>query len=575
MIVKDLNSIKNLIRTDLTFNSELKVFVNEKEQVDYTNGPIEEKIYNILKENNDNSIFSESLHNQISNWATEYHFSSYRQNILRPINIKKEWNILEIGAGCGAISRYLGETGANIVCVEGSLNRAKSIRQRCKDLNNVNVVCSNIDKIDFNVKFDMITLIGVFEYTGKYSSKDNPFESALSYYRSLLKEGGVLAIAIENKLGLKYFSGYLEDHFKKYYYGIEDKYPENNVKTFGKIELEKMLKTTGFTTSEFLYPFPDYKLPRFVVTEKGITNKDFNVEDIIFSTVNRHYTNAPKANNIDEKLVWKSLRENNVLNDFSNSFLVLAYNNKRQPSFSIDLLAEYYTTNRKAFPTVTKFNEKIGTIQCHKEYLLKQDTTLNSNNIISHNLDAGKYVKGRNFDAYLYELLEKGNYSQYKLYLNKWIQYLILESCIKENKEVNTKTIISGIFYDCVPSNMILDDNDDLKLIDKEWEVKEGIILGVPILRYMKKLKRKKYHVKQLGGFNTYFEELMKENNLTIPDKTAQRNAIELYNNIIKVVNLKSSHQPKDVLWKTIAKTIIIKINDIKDVLFYKNPIKY
>ena len=42
-------------------------------------------------------------------------------------------------------------------------------------LENVKVICSNIEAIKFENKFDVVTLIGVFEYTPKYSDRINPF----------------------------------------------------------------------------------------------------------------------------------------------------------------------------------------------------------------------------------------------------------------------------------------------------------------------------------------------------------------------------------------------------------------
>ena len=56
------------------------------------------------------------------------------------------------------------------------------------------------------------------------------FDSALTEYKHLLKPGGALIIAIENKMGLKYFAGYNEDHYLDPYVGIEDRYVEKKCK---------------------------------------------------------------------------------------------------------------------------------------------------------------------------------------------------------------------------------------------------------------------------------------------------------------------------------------------------------
>ena len=52
----------------------------------------------------------------------------------------------------------------------------------------------------------------MLEYAQNYISADNPYEAFLEKVASCLKSGGKLYIAIENKLGMKYFAGCSEDH---------------------------------------------------------------------------------------------------------------------------------------------------------------------------------------------------------------------------------------------------------------------------------------------------------------------------------------------------------------------------
>ena len=66
-----------------------------------------------------------------------------RHNLLRHLNFKKGASLLELGAGCGAITRQLGELGLDVTAVEGSPLRAKINRVRCSDLENVRVYAAN------------------------------------------------------------------------------------------------------------------------------------------------------------------------------------------------------------------------------------------------------------------------------------------------------------------------------------------------------------------------------------------------------------------------------------------------
>ena len=70
-------------------------------------------------------------------------------------------------------------------------------------------------------------------------------ESGLEYLEKinrLLKPGGKILIAIENRLGLKYFAGRREDHVGREFVGIEGYPGIDFVETFSKLELEQMLQ---------------------------------------------------------------------------------------------------------------------------------------------------------------------------------------------------------------------------------------------------------------------------------------------------------------------------------------------
>ncbi|WP_122560309.1 class I SAM-dependent methyltransferase, partial [Pseudomonas viridiflava] len=89
-----------------------------------------------------------------------YHLTSSRGNIFRPFeHLLKGKSVLEIGAGCGAISRYLGEAGAEVLALEGSPRRAAIAASRTRDLDNVTVLSERFDDFKVDQQFDVITLI--------------------------------------------------------------------------------------------------------------------------------------------------------------------------------------------------------------------------------------------------------------------------------------------------------------------------------------------------------------------------------------------------------------------------------
>ena len=137
----------------------------DKPNFNYNDGvAVENRIYNILKCSQDLSIASDELSSQISDWPTEYHFSALRLNFLKSFKFNFNCRVLEIGSGCGAITRQLAENNLNIDALEGSYRRALITKERCRELDNVQVINDNFFNYKTNLNYDLITQIGVLEY---------------------------------------------------------------------------------------------------------------------------------------------------------------------------------------------------------------------------------------------------------------------------------------------------------------------------------------------------------------------------------------------------------------------------
>ena len=119
------------------------IWVGEGEvsNFEYSDGDeAENRLESVLNTVSDCTNLSIELEHKITDWPSEYHFSPTRGNLLRYLNLDNKSSILELGCGCGALTRYLGDLGLDIDAVEGSSKRARLARLRCKDLNNVTIV---------------------------------------------------------------------------------------------------------------------------------------------------------------------------------------------------------------------------------------------------------------------------------------------------------------------------------------------------------------------------------------------------------------------------------------------------
>lgn len=278
----------------------------------YTDGEIEIEMLNYAKKHKylDNNAPSDIEFPYI------YHFAKARENILNWYPFKTADDILEIGSGCGAITGLLCRKVNRVISIELSKQRALINYERHKEYENLEIIVGNFDNIKLNLKFDYIILNGVFEYAISFIKGKDPYVDFLKKITPYLKDKGKVLIAIENRLGLKYFSGAFEDHTDRIFLGINNYRENNSVRTFSKNELVSILKKSLLNEFKFYYPYPDYKFPQEIFTDLSLQQQHYG----------RSYCNYNKnrLKLFDEEIVYTTLKQEKVLDTFANSFLVEA-----------------------------------------------------------------------------------------------------------------------------------------------------------------------------------------------------------------------------------------------------------
>lgn len=286
----------------------------------YSDGAVEDELLEIAQtceESELNKVIAEK-----KSWPVLYHFSHVRENIIEWMPITKEHKVLEIGAGCGAITGVLAKKAKSVTCIDLSKKRSLVNANRHKDKDNIKICVGNFQDIEGNMTetFDYITLIGVFEYGEGYIDSETPYVDFLKKIAGHLTPNGKIVIAIENRLGLKYFAGCTEDHVGIYFEGIEGYPNTNGVKTFSKPELEKVIGDAGFDKGEFYYPYPDYKLPMSIYSDKYLPK----VGELIH---NMNNFDRERMVLFNEARAFDTMVQSGVFSLFSNSFLVVLERN--------------------------------------------------------------------------------------------------------------------------------------------------------------------------------------------------------------------------------------------------------
>ncbi|MBN2180478.1 MAG: class I SAM-dependent methyltransferase [Sedimentisphaerales bacterium] len=420
---------------------------------------------------------------KFSSWIEQYHLSPIRQNLLKWFPFDPEGTALEVGAGCGALTGVLSQKLKKVTALEYSEQRAMITAMRHSHCSNLEIVVGGLQDFSVENKFDYITVIGVLEYAGKFYIGENPYESFLTKLRGMLNPKGTLILAIENKIGLKYLCGAKEDHTELIFESIYDYPHTNDVKTFSKRELSDLLHTVGFSSLQWYYPLPDYKLPQQVFSE-----------DTLPCDPDLAWNLFPKGSRgkymMSEKRLGKTLTKAGLFGEFANSFLIVAnIENLPKESMCLQFIGANMHKKRK-FRT----NKKICWSGGEKTFVVSPDNdeSIEFTHKIVEKESLAKSFFGQNAEVVSAELkndsliypyisfpamheliaqeIKKGDTEFGKYWIDQYIHFLLKlpsKKCIPEEfmKELGIPEseirepihcLNCGIF-DCIPHNVMID----------------------------------------------------------------------------------------------------------------------
>lgn len=476
---------------DLIGNVYMPKERDRHETFSYSDGEeFERKIGEIIANATDRSLFSRELAASIWDWRSACHLSPVRANILRPLEKICCERVLELGSGCGIITRYLGELGGDVVALEASPMRASITRQRTSELSNVKVVCERIEDFDAIEKFDVVTMIGVLQYSRLFSSRGHRAEiDLLRSAACQLKDDGVLVIAIQNKLGLKYFSGFPEANVDTPYYGIENRYSENSIIRFGLKEITDLLCCVGLDNTEIFLPLPDYHMPASILSSASCKSEFSSLgETLLKMNVVRDRSRPDwimPAFSIEK--AWESVYRNNLAAELANSFLIIAGKKRREMAQvkGGQTVAWHYSVERHPYFCIERrfdcINDKV------KVTSRRVVNATSPSNILTHSLKAEDFKEGGNLWESLLDIVNIPNWSVSDIsqWSKKWLHFICEQQGLKHDVINQTDVKISGDFIDCTPLNCIEAGDGSINFIDKEWRLRNSISIQYLFLRGM------------------------------------------------------------------------------------------
>lgn len=457
---------------DFIYNKEDDLYVGrDVQKIDYADGS-EEYFINLFEKIDNINSYDLRLLSYINNWPTRYHLSYMRTNLLDSVSqlFKNRKKVLELGGGIGAITPWLAENFEHVDVIEGNYKRAKALRLRTKNYDNVKVFVGDIENADYpNTEYDLITLIGVLEYIPYYSENASPEDACKKFLKKVkgyLKKDGILLVSIENKLGAKYFSGCKEDHNTQMFTGIMG-YPNRSPITFSRNELEDLILEADFENVQFYHAFPDYKLPDLFFQED---ENVYNTSPSIFARELFPDYSGEREFFYPDPLVIESLFRARILHHFTNSFLVLC--STKEVNLKTDWLIKKYWNKEMTKPQfhhTIVFKKLDDTIVVERKPVKNGVEKLELPNLRYH-IKSEPFIKGDTLLLKACRYVFKNDNYLSLITLLKNIQKHIKEEYSLNDFDEEGYLLVSGSCIDYCLWNIMVGDNNEYIFVDTKWD---------------------------------------------------------------------------------------------------------
>jgi SAM-dependent methyltransferase len=146
--------------------------------------------------------------------AGRHHLSPARANLLRHLELGG-LSILELGGGCGGLSRHLAERAARFAGVERRPAHRAALAERLRDLHGARVVAEADGQGLGGESFDLVVVV-----EDRDGESTEEIAARLAAAKERLRPGGLIALAGGNRLGLGAFAGQPDRRSRTYFEGL-------------------------------------------------------------------------------------------------------------------------------------------------------------------------------------------------------------------------------------------------------------------------------------------------------------------------------------------------------------------
>lgn len=420
--------------------------------------------------------------------------SDIRQNIINWYPFKENSSILEIGADYGEVTQILCKKLSKVVALETLQEKRNAIIKRNEDKTNLKV----IEKFEeINEKFDYITLIGIENIT------DKPQE-ILGELKKYLNPDGIILMAIDNKLGMQYFSKTNDEG--------ENITNQKDKKLYTLKELEKQIKEAGYANFKTYYPMTDYKLTNVIFTDKKPLSKNNLSRNIIYNsedTIRFYEQNGAYRELLEE--------DENIFKIFTNSFLIeifngdykeneirlVAFSNMRKPQYRIQTVMENDFVYK--YPGSEISRKHLENIKENIDIL--RQSNLNSIDTYDEEKIISKYTENLTLDKVIMNLIKEQKQEEAIELIKRFKEELVNKLEKSEEKQnvfdkykieyqkgdLQNMSLVKHGLWDLIFQNCFYIDNE-FYFYDQEWK-EENIPVEFILYRAIKYFERLKKYI--------------------------------------------------------------------------------
>lgn len=347
------------------------------------------------------------------------------QNILNWYNFTPEDEILEIGGNTGNLTTLLCKKVKKVTTLEPNIENVEKIKKKCEEHDNLEIVSD----LSLEKQYDKVVLIGVAPRVQEFFGEYLTLEQIIKKMEKYLKSNGKILLALDNKFGIRYFSGNYENALNKKFASLNGyKNETKKIETYTKEVLENIFNKLGYNYN-FYYPLPDYKIPDVIFSDKYLPT----------------YRNFDKYNSyfikdtfivFDEIVVLREILKTNpeMFTFFANSFFIEISKNETSNQYKY---ISFCNMRKEQYRMITKISDDVveketanEKAQNHYEEMknnlkIMQDSGTKTLDYIEDGKIKSKYINQElMLSNVLEQKLKEENYQEFYELIDKYIQEL-------------------------------------------------------------------------------------------------------------------------------------------------------